>query len=211
MKNTTTLAICACLIACAACAYGYDNLVTNGSFEVGSEAYADFWNGTLPASMMRTNSAAYEGSWSMACKGGVAEWANVYQTIPQDLAGMFVRLTCWMMSPSNASAVAWHPDWFVTNSAILKFEEPAPSTAAIKEVFAIQDVSAGGVRDQWICVTNEITSFPAGKANFKVVMLGVMTSGVIYYDDVRLEVIPEPGLVCGLLAGLLFAVRKLRG
>ncbi|MCX7005341.1 MAG: hypothetical protein NTV22_19010 [bacterium] len=211
MKTTTTLAVCACLIVCATCAFA-ENIVSNGSFEVGSEAYADFWNGTIPGSMMRTNSAAHEGSWSEACKGGIDEWANVYQAIPQDLAGMFVRLTCWMMTPSNAPAVAQHPDWFGNCSAILKFEQPTPSTAAIQEIFAVKDAAFGGVYDTWIAVTNDVTSFPTNMTNFKVVMLGVMTSGVIYYDDVRLEVIPEPGLVAGgCLAGLLLAVRKLRG
>jgi len=32
-----------------------------------------------------------------------------------------------------------------------------------------------------------------------------------YLNAMRIEMVPEPGLVCGLLAGLLLAVRKLRG
>lgn len=191
MKTTALFAICACLIVCvfATCARG-ENLATNGSFEVegSNTAWAADWSGTQPAAMMRTNSAAYEGSWSMACKGGVEDWAHVLQVFPQNLAGKTVRVTCWMMSPSSDSAVARLPGSFANCSALLKLEQPG-STAAIQEIPAMKDVSAGGVRDIWICVTNEVASFPAGTVNFKVVLLGIMTSGIIYYDDVRLEVI----------------------
>jgi len=198
MKTATLFAICACFIVCvgATCARG-ENLVTNGSFEIEgtNTAWAADWGGTIPeGSMMRTNSAFYEGSWSMACKGGVTEWANVYQAIPQNLAGKTVRVTCWMMTPSSDKAVAWHPDWFANCSALLKLEQPSPSTAVIQEVPAIKNEGSGGVYDTWICVTNEVASFPAGMSNFKVVLLGIMTAGIIYYDDVRVEVISIPSL-----------------
>jgi len=191
MKTPTLIAICACLSVCATGAFA-ENLLTNGSFEIESTnaAWAANWSGTMPGSMMRTNSAAYAGSWSMACKGGIDDFANVLQVCPQDLVGQRVRATCWMMSPSNDSAVAKHPDWFANNSAILKFE--SSSGVLIQEVFGIKDVSAGGARDIWICLTNEIASFPAGMANFKVVLLGSTTNGLIYYDDVQLEVFSGP-------------------
>jgi hypothetical protein len=43
----------------------------------------------------------------------------------------------------------------------------------------------------------------------KVVLLGVMTSGVIYYDDLKLTVVPEPALGFGACLALL-ALRKRR-
>ncbi|MCX7005340.1 MAG: hypothetical protein NTV22_19005 [bacterium] len=69
-------------------------------------------------------------------------------------------------------------------------------------------IHAGGVRDQWLCVTNEVASFPGGMANFKIVLLGVTTAGVIYYDDLKVEVIPEPGLVAGGCLALLMWLKR---
>ncbi|MCX7005339.1 MAG: hypothetical protein NTV22_18995 [bacterium] len=187
--TTTTLALCVCLVVCATCAFA-ENIISNGSFEVGYLHWADNWNGTVGTSMIRTNSAAEEGIWSMACKGGIDDWANVLQAYPGDLSGLTVRVTCWVMSPSSDSAVAHWPATYNNCSVILKMEKPG-SYDAINEVTGMKDVSAGGVRDQWICLTNQVDSFPANMANFKVVLLGINSAGLIYYDNVILEVLPK--------------------
>jgi len=189
MKTRSTLALCACLVVGAMGAVA-ENIISNGSFEVGYLHWADNWGGNIGTSMIRTNSAAEEGIWSMACKGGIDEWANVLQAYPGDLSGLTVRVTCWVMSPSSDSAVASKPGIYNNCSVILKLEKPG-SYDAINEVTGMKDVSAGGVRDQWICLTNQVDSFPVNMANFKVVLLGVMSSGLIYYDNVILEVLPK--------------------
>jgi len=195
------------IVAGALCAHAYEYELANPSFESGSAAYADGWTGVMPGAFMRTNVCVKSGSWSIACVGGVAEWANVLQVISNDLDGQTVELTCWMYAPSDSKPVAWHPDWFQDCSAILKMEEPA-SSSPISEVFAIKNEAAGGVYDTWIHVTNRVAIFPSGKQNFKLVLLGVMTSGTIYYDDVRMTVVPEPGLALGACLALLALRRR---
>jgi len=189
MKTTTTLALCVCLVVGATCACA-ENIISNGSFEIGYLHWADNWNGTVGTSMIRTNSAAEEGLWSMACQGGIDDWANVLQAYPGDLSGLTVRVTCWVMSPSSDSAVARLPGSYNNCSVILKLEKPG-SYEAINEVYGMKDVSAGGVRDQWICLTNQVDFFPANMANFKVVLLGINSAGLIYYDNVIVEVLPK--------------------
>ncbi|MCX7004940.1 MAG: hypothetical protein NTV22_16925 [bacterium] len=187
MKITFTLALCACLCLCARAAVA-DNVISNGSFEIGDGPYATDWNGTIPAAMLRTNSTAHTGSYAELCKGGVNPWANIFQSCPVDFAGKTVRATCWVMSPSSASAVASMPTVYSNCSVILKFQKPG-SYDAIQEVYGMADVSAGGVRDQWICLTNQVDSFPTNMANFAIVLYGLMSSGQIYYDDVVVEVV----------------------
>jgi hypothetical protein len=189
MKHCINLVVTACLLISATCSLA-DNIISNGSFEIGYLHWADNWNGTIGTSMTRTNSAAEDGVWSMACKGGVDDWANVLQLYPGDLSGQTVRLTCWVMSPSSDSAVSRLPGSYNNCSVILKLEKPG-SYEAINEVTGMKDVSAGGVRDQWICLTNQVDSFPAGMEGFKVVLLGINSAGLIYYDNVVLEVLPK--------------------
>jgi len=195
MKITSALVLCACLCLCARTAVA-DNIISNGTFELGDGPYAAVWQGTIPLAMMRTNLYAHSGSYAEMCKGGVHEWANIQQVCPVDLAGKTVRATCWVMSPSSASAVASKPALFSNCCVILKFQKPAPSYDAIQEVYGLPDVSAGGVRDQWICITNQIDSFPTNMANFSLVIYGLLnTGGQVFYDDVVVEVLnvsPQP-------------------
>ena len=189
MKIASTLVLCACLCLCACAAFG-ENVISNGTFELGDGPYATVWQGTIPSAMMRTNLYAHTGSYAEMCKGGVHEWANIQQVCPVDLAGKTVRATCWVMSPSSASAVASKPALYSNCCVILKFQKPAPSFDAIQEVYGLPDVSVGGVRDQWICITNQVDSFPTNMANFSLVIYGLLNSGgQVFYDDVVVEVL----------------------
>lgn len=120
--------------------------------------------------------------------GDPQEWVVCNQLYPGDLSGKTVRVTCRVMSPSSNSAVSYHPGWFQDCSFILKIQEPVGSTP-IKQVVGIKDERVGGVRDKWLCITNEIASFPGGKENFKIVCLSSLSNGIVFLDDVRMEVI----------------------
>jgi len=208
MKKIITIGMCVALCLCASQAFG-GIVSSNGSFEIqGAGGPADALDWDQTPGVNRTNSAAYAGSWSMSITGGIEEWANAKQYIPQDVQGMEVIATVWVMSPSNDSAVAWHPDWFGDCSVVFKLEKPDPDTGFIEsETYAIKDVSAGGVRDTWMQITNRVTSMPAGMSNFKIVCLASMTGGLVYFDDVQVDVIPEP-VAIGACLGLVFLLRK---
>jgi len=207
MKKIITIGMSAILCLCAAQAYG--NICSNGGFETagtGGPADALDWTEESAASTARTNSAAHSGSWSASIVGGITEWAYVLQYFPQDLEGMMVIFSGYAMTPRSNPAVAWHPDWFASNSVIVKMEQPDPSTAFIgEEKFLIHD--SAGPYDTWVPFAITNFSFPAGMSNFKAVCLGVTTGGIVYFDDIRVDVIPEPAAIAGVL-GLVFFLRK---
>ena len=211
MKKIITIGMCLFFCLCANQAFGLGIISSNGSFEIegsGGAADAQDWVEESAASVARTNSAAHSGSWAMSVRGGIDEWAHTKQYYPEDVVDQEVIATVWVMSPSSDSAVAWHPDWFSSNSVIFKLEQPDPSTAFFdSEVYAIKNADIGGVRDTWIHITNTISVMPAGMSNFKIVCLATMTSGTVYFDDVQVTVIPEP-VAIGAFLGLLFLLRK---
>ena len=76
---------------CISQAFGI-NVCSNGSFEVqgsGGQADALDWLESSGA-VLRTNSAARTGSWSMSITGGIEEWANAKQYYSQELQGATV-------------------------------------------------------------------------------------------------------------------------
>ena len=92
------------------------------------------------------------------------------------------------------------------NSVIFKLEE-AGTINPLVDSFGILDEAAGGVRDKWICLTNIIPSMPAGQLGFECELIGRMSSGTVYFDDLKIEVIPEPIAFAAFL-GVVFFLRK---
>ena len=207
MKKVITIGMSAILCLCAIQAFGAGLISSNGNFETAGVDAADALDWDQTPGVYRTNSAAHSGSWSMSITGGIEEWANALQTYNDDYVGQELIATVWVMSPSNDSAVAWHPDWFADNSVVFKLEQPGSSAAIDYETYAIKDVSAGGVRDTWMHITNTVASMPAGMSGFKIVCLATMTSGIVYFDDLEVVVIPEP-VAIGAFLGLVFFLRK---
>jgi len=186
MKKIIMIVIMALCISKAFCI----NVCSNGSFEVqgsGGQADAQDWIESSEA-VQRTNSAARTGSWSMSITGGIEEWANAKQYFPQDLAGKQVVFSGYVMSPSANPAVAWHPDWFADNSVIVKVEQPDPSTTPIGgEEYYINDTT--GPYDTWVYFAITNAPFPAAMANCKSVLLATMSGGIVYFDDVEVNVV----------------------
>ena len=183
---------------------------TNGGFEIAGSgagaASAAGWSGMPDSALSRTDAAAHSGSWSMELLGGHYDWSHCTQAYnEEDYAGMEIFATVWVMSPSNSSAVAVN-DQFGNNSVIFKLEE-AGSIEPLVDSFGILNVDAGGVRDQWICLTNIIPVMPSGQQGFSCELIGRMSSGTVYFDDLQVVVVPEP-VIIGTLLGIIFFFRK---
>ena len=207
MKKFITFGLSVLLCLCAAQAFG--NICSNGSFETagpGGSADALDWVKESAASTARTNSAARSGNWSAGIVGGITEWAYVKQYFPQDLEGKTVIFSGYVMCPSSDPAVPWHGEWFAGNSVVVKLEQPDPSTAFIGEEKTLIHETTGPY-DTWVQFAITNSTFPAGMSNFKAVCLGVMTGGTVYFDDVEVNVIPEP-VAIGAFLGLVFLLRK---
>jgi len=207
MKKFIITAMCGIMCLCASQAFG--NLCVNSGFETagpGGSADALDWVKESAASTARTNSAAHSGSWSASVVGGITEWAYVKQYFSQDLVGQRVVFSGYVMCPSSDPAVPWHGDWFAGNSVVVKLEQPDPSTGFIGEEKTLIHESTGPY-DTWVQFAITNNSFPAGMSNFKAVCLGVMTGGTVYFDDIIVDIIPEPVLI-GVFLGLVFLLRK---
>ena len=210
MKKIITIGMCLFLCVYASHVFGFGIISTNGGFEIAGSgagaATAAGWSGTPESALSRSSSAAHSGLWSMEILGGHWDWSHCTQAYnEEDYVGLEIFATVWVMSPSNSSAVAVN-DQFGNNSVIFKLEE-AGTINPLAESFGILNVDAGGVRDQWICLTNIIPVMPAGQQGFSCELIGRMSSGTVYFDDLHVEVIPEPIAFVAFL-GLFFFVRK---
>ena len=96
--------------------------------------------------------------------------------------------------------------WSGTPDSALSRTDAAANPLA--ESFGILNVDAGGVRDQWICLTNIIPVMPSGQQGFSCELIGRMSSGTVYFDDLEVIVIPEPVFI-GAFMGLAFFFRKI--
>ncbi len=211
MKKIITMGICLFFFICVNHVFGFGIISSNGGFEIAGSgagaATAAGWSGTPDSALSRTSAAKHSGSWSMELLGGHWDWSHCTQSYNEDdYVGMEIFATLWVMSPSNSSAVAVN-DQFGSNSVIFKLEE-AGTINPLAESFGILDVAAGGVRDQWICLTNIIPVMPAGQQGFSCECIGRMSSGTVYFDDLQVVVIPEP-VAIGAFLGLVFFFRKI--
>jgi len=190
MKKNITIGMC--LLLCLGISQSFAGIISsNSSFEVegtGGPADALDWVQESVTSTARTNSAARTGSWSASVVGGITEWAHVKQYLPQDLTGKTVVFSGYVMCPSADPAVPWHGDSYAGNSVVVKLEQPDPSYASIGgEKTLINETT--GPYDTWVPFAITNNSFPAGMSNFKAVCLGVMTGGIVYFDDLEVTVL----------------------
>jgi len=211
MKKIITIGMCLFICFCANHVFGFGIISSNGGFEIAGSgagaAEAAGWSGTPDSALSRSSSAAHSGLWSMELLGGHWDWSHCTQAYnEEDYVGLEIFATVWVMSPSNSSAVAVN-DQFGNNSVIFKLEE-AGTINPLAEAFGILNVDAGGVRDQWICLTNKIPVMPAGQQGFSCELIGRMSSGTVYFDDLQVVVIPEP-VAIGVFLGLVFFFRKI--
>jgi len=187
MKKIITIGMCLFICFCANHVFGFGIISSNGGFEIAGSgagaAEAAGWSGTPDSALSRSSSAAHSGLWSMELLGGHWDWSHCTQAYnEEDYVGLEIFATVWVMSPSNSSAVAVN-DQFGNNSVIFKLEE-AGTINPLAEAFGILNVDAGGVRDQWICLTNKIPVMPAMPATG--IKTAIRTSGVAITGAVTL-------------------------